>query len=197
MPARFDKRSRPCVRFAAVCVVALVSAVAVHAQGEDVLPTSGMDALDADYKKHKDLAVELIRGFKVANSRETAHVAALDSHAKYVTYRFTWPPIQQKAGDIGKVYAYGVDGDVKNLINRKPGTIPAIEIYAAKVTEHALEVLKTNRLIARVNAARVLARLADLGPPELSDALVGVLQDNDQSDAVKFWAIHGLKTLAE
>jgi hypothetical protein len=156
-----------------------------------------MDALQADYKKHKDLAIELIRGFKVANSRETAHVEALDSYAKYVTYRFTWVTIQQTAGEIGKVYAFGVDSDVKNLIKGKPGTAAAIEIYAAKVTEHALEVLKTNRLIARVNAARVLARLADLGPPELSDALVGVLQDNDQSDAVKFYAIRGLKNLAE
>jgi hypothetical protein len=196
MPGRSKMLSRLTLRIIVVCAVSLSSGVAARGQ-VDVLPSSGMDGLNAEYRKHKDMAAELIRGFRVANSREISHVDALDAQAKYVTYRFTWPPLQQTPGEIGKVYLYGVDNDVRYLLKGKPGTVAAIEIYAAKVAEHALEVLKTNRLIARVNAARALARLADLGPPELADALVSVLTDPDQGDAVKFHAIHGLRVLAE
>jgi hypothetical protein len=197
MPGCSDVRSRPPVRFAIVCLAFLFSAVAVRGQGDDVLPTEGMDSLLALYKKHKELANDLLRGFRVANSREIAHVEALDVQAQYVTYQFTWFPVQNTAGEIGKIYERGIDTDVRFLTKGKPGTNAAIEIYAPKVTEHALKVLKTPRIIARVNAARVLARLADLGPPELADALVTVLQDPDQNDGVKFHIIHGLRTLGE
>jgi hypothetical protein len=185
------------VRFGVICAAVLFSAAAVRGQTEDVLPTSGMESLNAEHKKHHDLANDLLRGFRVADPKDQAHVEALDMQAKYDTYRFTWVPVQQKPGDIAKVYQGGVVTAVGYLTKGKPGTVGAISIYAPKVIEHALEVLKSQRLVARVNAARVLAKLAELGPPELAEALAGVLQDPNQSDAVKFHIAHALQILQE
>jgi hypothetical protein len=195
MPRRLAVYARPPVRFAAVWVAALICSAA-RGQGEDVLPLSGMDSLNNEYRKHRDLANDLIRGFKAADTSIAAHVEALDILAKYDTYRFTWIPEQQKPDAIAAVYRGGVDTTVPYLLKARPRPAAAIEIYGDKVTEHALEVLKTRKLIARVNAARVLAKLAELGSPKLSDALVSVLDDPEQNIAVKCYAAKGLGVLA-
>jgi hypothetical protein len=184
------------VRIAAICTVALLSSANVRGQ-DDVLPTNGMDSLKADWKKHHDLATDLLRGFRVADPKDQSHVEALDMQAKYDTYRFTWVPYQQKPGELHGVYQSGVALAVTNLTKGKPGTTGAISIYAPKVIEHALEVLKSGRLVAKVNAARVLAKLAELGPPELAEALTAVLQNPEQSDAVKFHIAHAMQVLLE
>jgi hypothetical protein len=183
--------------FVLTCAAAVLAVPCLRAQTDDVLPTSGMESLHAEWKKHHDLANDLLRGFRVADPKDLSHVEAIDSQAKYDTYRFTWPTLQQKPGEIANVYRGGVELAVSNLVKGKPGTSGAIAIYVPKATEHALEVLKTQRLIARLNAARVLAKLAELGQPEMADALVPVLEDPNQSDAVKFYIARGLKMLAE
>jgi hypothetical protein len=183
-----------------VCVTLLFSTVRVRAQTDDVLPSGnngGMDALYAEHKKHRDLAKDLISGIRVAIPQDTSHVEALDAQAKYVTYPFTWPTIRSKPEAIAKTFGGGVELDVKTLLKGGRGSQTAAGIYAAKVTEHAVEVLKNRTLIARVNAARVLAEIAKLGPPELSDALVAVIEDQEQFDAVKYYAFRGLKILGE
>jgi hypothetical protein len=196
MPGRTAARSRPPVWFIVLCAAALLSPAVARGQTDDVLPNGGMDALYADRKKHHELADDLIRGLRVADSKEISHVEALDFQAKFVTFPFTWPPVQQQPGAIAKAYGGGIENDVKTLLKSGHSAAPAIAIYAPKVIEHALEVLKTRRLVARVNAARVLAKLAELGPPELSDALVATLEDPAQNDAVKYYIIHGLRVLA-
>src|SRR5207245_10703075 len=48
---------------------------------------------------------------------------------------------------------------------------------------------------ARLNAMRLLARLATTGQEPLADAFVDALEDNDQNDGVKYFALQGLKEL--
>lgn len=179
--------------YAAVCVAALLSATA-RGQ-EDVLPVAGMASLDTAHRKHRDLANDLIRGIRPYDPAIPEHATALDTQAQYDTYRFTWLPLQQTPTEISTVYAKGVEFNVKSLLTVRPRPQGAIEVYSAKTAEHALEVLKTRKVIARVNAARVLAKLAELGQPALCDALVTVLSDPDQIDAAKLYAAKGLGIL--
>jgi hypothetical protein len=197
MPGRFAACHCSPGRVLAVCLATLLFAPVVRAQVDDVLPNGGMDALNADLKKYRELASDLIHGTRVADPKDQMHVEALDFQAKYVTYPFTWVIKQQTPGEISKVYGGGIENDVRNLLKSGKTVGTTVSIYAPKVTEHALEVLKTRKLIARINAARVLAKLAELGPPDLSDALVATLQDPDQNDAVKFYIIRGLRVLSE
>jgi hypothetical protein len=185
------------VRIAAICTVALLCATASVRGQDDVLPTNGMESLKAERKKHQDLATDLLRGFRVADPKDQSHVEALDWQAKYDTYRFTWVPLQQKPGELHAVYQGGVAAAVANLTKGKPGTSGAVSIYASKVIEHALEVLKSGRLVARVNAAQALVKLAELGPPEMAEALTVVLQDPNQSEAVKFHIAHAMQVLQQ
>jgi hypothetical protein len=197
MAGRFVASPRPAARFAAVaCAAALLSAAGARGQTDSVsvLPSSGMDSLLAAHRKHKDLANDLLRGARPYDQGQPSHLEALDTQAQYVTYQFTWVTVEGKAGEIDKVYSGGIDRDVTNLKKGRPATAGAIQVYSGKVIEHAGEVLQSQKLIAKVNAARVLAKLAELGPPELSDALVAVLQ-SQESDGVKYWALRGLRVL--
>ncbi len=173
------------------CCVPLLFSGAVRAQGEDELPTTGVESLDKEWRQHRELAAELLKGNRPADPRDPQHVEALD-----VTYCFTWVARQRTPGEMGKLFQQGIESDVLYLTKGKPNTSSAIQIYSEKVIAHALEVLKTQRLIARLNAARVLAKLAELGPTGLAEALVPVLEDPGQSDAVKFFAARGLRELA-
>jgi PBS lyase HEAT-like repeat len=57
------------------------------------------------------------------------------------------------------------------------------------------EALHNSKPIVRVNAARILARIADSGQEQAAEEILKVLKDKDQIDAVKFWAVHGLGNL--
>lgn len=59
------------------------------------------------------------------------------------------------------------------------------------------EVLKNPMAVARVNAARILARLGECGVEDVSDDMVAVVNDKDQIDAVKLYALRGLRDLFE
>jgi hypothetical protein len=199
MLGRFVAPPRRATSFAAVaCAAALLSAAGARGQADSVLPSSGMDSLLAEHRQRKDLANDLLRGARPFDPGQPSHLQALDTQAKYVTYQFTWVPVsspESKPGEIDKVYAGGIERDVTALKKGRPATAGAIQVYSGKVIEHAGEVLQTPKLIAKVNAARVLAKLAELGPPELADPLVAVLE-SQESDAVKYWALRGLRVLA-
>jgi hypothetical protein len=54
------------------------------------------------------------------------------------------------------------------------------------------EVLQNDRAIARINGARILARLANAGQEEVGDLLAATLNDPNQLEAVKFYAARGM-----
>jgi hypothetical protein len=71
--------------------------------------------------------------------------------------------------------------------------------YLAALTDAYLppidEALQHPQAIVRVNAARVLARIAEAGQEKAATAVLNVLNDKKQHDAVKFWMFHGLAGL--
>lgn len=207
MPGCFTTRRPLPLHFMAIASAAtLLFTLTVRGQQEvDVLPVDGTDSLELAWKEHRELAKDLITGKRVADPKDPSHIKALDVEAKYVTYRFTWPifqtqtqiksPTVNQSSGIDSLFQQLVT-DVKSLNADRQKTTNAIPIFVRHVTDHALEVLQTRRLIARVNAARVLSKLADLGILELADDLLKVLQDPAQNDAVKFYILCGLHNLA-
>ncbi len=64
----------------------------------------------------------------------------------------------------------------------------------------ASEVLKEPKPITRVNAARLLAKLAELGQPEMADALVNTFTqelalDSKRNDGVVYYLLRGMREL--
>ncbi|GIW78545.1 MAG: hypothetical protein KatS3mg105_0352 [Gemmatales bacterium] len=57
------------------------------------------------------------------------------------------------------------------------------------------KVLQNPNAIARINAARILAWLGTTGQEEHAAAMVKVIEDPGQHDAVKLWALIGLKDM--
>jgi hypothetical protein len=56
-------------------------------------------------------------------------------------------------------------------------------------------VLQNDRQLARVNGARILARLAKAGQEETADLLAETVADPQQNDGVKYFAFQGLREL--
>ncbi|HQR44029.1 MAG TPA: hypothetical protein PLX97_15145, partial [Gemmatales bacterium] len=55
--------------------------------------------------------------------------------------------------------------------------------------------LQNRNPIARVNAARVLCRLAEWGQEAVVDEFINIIQHPQESDAVRLWAFHGLEAI--
>jgi hypothetical protein len=79
---------------------------------------------------------------------------------------------------------------------RKPPT-PAeqayMEEFGKRFTACLREVVKNPKVIARVNAAIILAQLARAGQDSAVDVLVEIIQDPKEGDAVKLYALRGLR----
>jgi hypothetical protein len=68
-----------------------------------------------------------------------------------------------------------------------------LEVYGKRLMGRLALVVKNPKVIARVNAARLLGRLAAQGLEETTEVLVGVLEDPKENDAVKYYALMGIK----
>ena len=68
-----------------------------------------------------------------------------------------------------------------------------MEEFGKRLTACLREVVKNPKVIARVNAAAILAQLARAGQDNAVDVLVEVLQDPKENDAVKLYALRGLR----
>jgi hypothetical protein len=76
--------------------------------------------------------------------------------------------------------------------------IPLQQAFAKKMVEEldTISKPKDQHAITRVNAARVLARLAELsGAEETADLAVKIINSNDQVDGARYWAFRTLKNL--
>src|SRR5207302_1350086 len=69
-----------------------------------------------------------------------------------------------------------------------------MEEFGKRLTACLQEVVKNPKVIARLNAAVILARLAATGQENAVDVLVEILQEpNPKYEAVKLYALRGLK----
>lgn len=173
----------------ALLVLALPFA-ALHAQ----TPREGMDAVDAQYKKHRQLIGQLLKGEVEADPKNMDHVEAVDALAKYATLRFLSDLDQKTPGKMERHYQE-FDSNLASIQRIKERGKPLGQLFTHQIILHSKEVLQDGLPIARVNVARVLARLADLGNGELADTLTDLAKAPNQPDAVKYWAFRGLRNL--
>jgi hypothetical protein len=126
----------------------------------------------------------------------------LQRAAKFHLRRLTQKKYQEKLPPEPKGLNELLERDTFTLIpaptEKKPLTDSQQDFLQA-FTEALLpaidEVLQNGEPIARVNAARILARLGEASQERAADDMVKVLQDKNQSDAVKFYALKGLADL--
>jgi hypothetical protein len=179
----------------AALLLSLISATALGQGrgGDDVLPATGTESLEQELRTHRQLLLKLFKGELVADPTDKQHTDAIDFAARYATYRYTWNE-NREPGKVDALFRVFEDTLV-SLQKGKPNTKKMIELFSKQTAEHALEVMQTRKPIARVNAARVLARLAELGQPDVADALVKTIDDKKQNDAVKYYAFKGLEKI--
>jgi hypothetical protein len=173
-------------------------------------PTDAGDKMiHADRLSHTD--ENRVRALRNGTQNITeADKRILEKAAQWYIYRLTWPPYQERKPAEGGTLENA--RSVYDLLHEETGLYPLIiipgnnkpltdkEIAYNQAFTRALvppiqRVLKNPMPIARVNAGLVLERLSHTGQEELADTLVAVLQDPEQLDAVKLYALMGLKNL--
>jgi hypothetical protein len=210
MPSRLSPLDRPLLGVSAVLIVAFFGGIA---SGQDELPGNSESAIEAAYsaKTGRGQLQKLLRGDEIFDANNKAHTEALDIGARYVTYRFTWNSIEQKTSGIDGVHSDFETAHLKLILGNKQDQQAIAKAYTKAVIVRAREViaLRSNNGrkpdIARLNAARVLAKLADLGQGELADALLDVFKQElardsnpggpKRNDGVVYYMLHGLREL--
>lgn len=154
----------------------------------------------------------LVTGERAADPADAVQLAAIDTAAKWATYRFDWG-LEKQPGKLSDVnHEFGET--LQTLRNGKEKGQKTAELFVKKVIPHALEVVQQgHNAVARVNAARilarvveqnkdasetqadVLARLAGTNQGDLADALTTIIKDPAQIDAARFWAFRSLRLL--
>jgi hypothetical protein len=202
-----------CLAIAIVSLVGLFSIVPAKAQTKDRNPSAppppkglsageGPERLVPDERWSKDNTEskqfqELRKGGSAANKGEL-----LDHAAQWYAYRLTHAEHQEPKSTSSRGMHDLVKEALDQIIDlrdpKKPATRAQQEYmkeFGKRFTSRLQEVVKNPKVIARMNAAIVLASLAASGQEDAVDVLVEVLQDPKENDAVKFYALRGLNKL--
>lgn len=135
----------------------------------------------------------------------------MEKSAKWHAYRLTFPRYQ---GEAVLDDAKGDNKTMHNLIQETtqiiavpdPHRKPVDKAQADRQLEFSREfgrllaadlkpVMKNEKPITRINAARILAHLGRAGIDESADLMVAALKDPNETDAVKLYAARGLRDL--
>ena len=135
----------------------------------------------------------------------------LERAAKAYVYRLTYPQFQERLPPEGSRFdqaksVYDISQELFSLfVFPDPSrNIPQSQqlnqqLYMHEFTTALIEpverVLQNAKPIARINAAIVLAHLGETGDETVVKPLLKILKDKNQYDAVKFWALRGLKNV--
>jgi hypothetical protein len=187
-------------RALAGCTAALlVLALAAAAPAQTL--NDGMEGLEKKKREVRELIPRLFYGQEPLDPKSPQHLEAVDVAAKLVTYPYVLEAGSEKIpGNLDKIFR-NFENDLKNIEKYKDKTPDLGKVYSNRVQAHAIEVLNfpSAKPVARVNAARTLARLAVLGQGELADALVEVLRtprkQEDGRDGIRYWILRGLHDL--
>lgn len=145
-------------------------------------------ALDDDQRKRMMDGREPIQGQEQRD--------LLDRFAIHLTYRLTMDRVQnysQLVNEAHRAIFYTEEG--KRTLELKEEQQAYMEVFAPILIKRAKEVLEKGTTIAQINAARILAGLGKTGPESVGATLREILDDKNQSDAVKLYAIQGLRDL--
>jgi hypothetical protein len=185
-------------------------------------PLTG-DELKIDDKQVPSIReVNMLARFAVSNEPDArpqtdADRAVIDKVVKYDLYRLTWESVvtvrDPQRGTIPIIMAELLGNELNNVQSKVFPPIPRspaadqdatdqrnrqrayVQILAPYVLQHARAVLQNKEISARVNAARVLARLAEWGREEAVDELVRIIKHPQESDAVRVFAFQGLEEI--
>jgi len=120
----------------------------------------------------------------------------IDDAAKWYAYRFTYLEYQQPKAGIKGMHELIVEAKKQILDPKKIKGLPQQQAFADEFgkafTMRLREVANTDKVIARMNAAMLLADLARTGLEVAADPLAEILSKAQESDAVKYWAVRGL-----
>ena len=131
----------------------------------------------------------------------------LEKAAKHYLYNFTDPSVQFKPYQDGATV-----GNESRIRSEREALFKHIAVpeggkplreeqkayvraFAKALEQPIKTVIKNEKPIARVNAAMVLARLGETGLEEVAGLLCEVVADPENDDAVKLFALEGLKNL--
>ena len=132
-----------------------------------------------------------------------ANRAALTKLARYLAHRltqpeYTNPSADKKSDDMAKL----INDAEKAIVVPTPSRpltanqwVYNRELGKALDAELKEVIAKATKPISRVNAARMLALTGRTGYEGLADTYVGYVSDDKTSDAVKLYALQGLKNL--
>jgi hypothetical protein len=186
-----------------MALLALLSAAApsLHAQARKA--AEGEAYLSAPELKgdEKSRFTSLGQGTQAVTPKDAEAGGLLEKAAQFYVFRVTWPWYQVKDPEKGdpRTMREIVDEAFHSLPDRKKKLNDEqqrfLEEYSKKLVESIKVVLQNPTPIARVNAARILAHLAETGQENLTAPLVELLEDAKQFDGVKFYALRGLRDL--
>jgi len=137
---------------------------------------------------------EMRRGTSPATKSEV-----LDHAAQWYAYRLTHTEHQDPKPSVKGMHDLvkeAMDQIIDLRTPRKPPTAAErayMEEFGKRLTVCLREVVKNPKVIARVNAAAILAQLAKAGQDNAVDVLVEILKDPKENDAVKLYALRGLR----
>lgn len=148
--------------------------------------------------------------------QSNADKAVVDKVLKYYLYRLTWEEVQKEhdpaaVGTISSIMAeligseetnprflprpfsgQAADQDMAAMRQRQVDNVRSMTPIFIK---HCRVVLSNRMPIARVNAVRVLAKLAEWGQEAVVDELVRVIDHPQEIDAVRLHAFRGLEEI--
>jgi hypothetical protein len=147
---------------------------------------------------------EMIRGESGTDPTSPAGKALIEKAAKWYTHRLTWVEHQESVAEGAVRKPLNVMQEafeqILDPLRLPQGQTQLNKIQQAYMDEmakqmvvHLQDVLNNRRVIARVNAGRLLARLAEAGREEAIDVCLEILKDAEQHPAVKLYALRALK----
>jgi hypothetical protein len=206
MPRRPSPLSLACCVSTGLALVLLAAAPArAQDQRKGILP--GGEGQDKFLKQYKT-ASEVFKGInrpmegEKANKDNADHKNAIDMAAQYYTYRLTWDDHNTDPGEADKLMSeFNTQVLSANSAEMRKGNPVFSELYLKALALRARDVVQTNQMIAAVNAARMLARLAETGTEEAGDACLDVVKNEKNfvdpvaRPGAQYWALKGLGSL--
>jgi hypothetical protein len=155
---------------------------------------------EADWRLQR----RLLFGREPSTTPEARRV--LGKVARWLTYRLTWIEVLE-GQDVPLSDTLAAIFDRNRAFPAIPDRPPVddeealrrerqreyLHAFTAELLPAVRKVLHHDQLIARVNAARILARLAEEGQAVVAADLAQILEHPYEHDAVRLWAIKGLR----
>ncbi len=158
----------------------------------------GWSQLDRPSSTAHGRFLNMLKGEKY-NSDDKDQARAVDLVAKRHAYGvYLNHEKMMQPGEIEKAMKE-FDGYIQSIVNarEREALQPLSDAFRDKVRLHAREVIeyKSARPVHKIHNARLLAKVAVLGQPELADTLIAVVKEPSQNDGVRYYSFRALATL--